>query len=232
MSEPNLVQVEAPPKTSPNKAPLPLPAAHLTLPVLAVMGYSSFFITGYASGLGTWRPVPLYIFCSFLLLTLQFIISRDRSLQHYLYVSVSSALALIYGGAVVFFGDDPSNFTHQPLTYIVINLALFLVFVFDAVRRWPARAAERPRLPSAPRVTEIFSTIAADFAGLAILGGISSMALGFLFIKDTLQYIPNATAGAGCNGYVCVALNKPPLNLNLGALSPVGVFDADIGLFA
>lgn len=156
-----------------------LPSPQVALPLLAILGYTAFLITGFGVKLGTWQPLPIYIYLSLMLLSLQAVISENRSLPRIIYIFLTSGFAVVYA-AEVFFNQSP-NFVREPWTYIVMNALLIGVFIFDAVDRRRATpqglsgSATSGRLGNIPPRTPSqmqpfsFGAFAIDFAGLAIL---------------------------------------------------------------
>ncbi|HEX6123253.1 MAG TPA: hypothetical protein VFY89_08830, partial [Ktedonobacterales bacterium] len=173
------------------------------LPLLILLGYIAFLITGFGTRLGALQPLPIYIFFSLLLLALQLTISANRTAARVLYVLVTSGFALTYAGERVF--NSAQNFTRSPYTYIIINALLLIVFLYDAVDRRRAKprgldhavaahtraggaeaeseADDEPR----PIAQRSYGAWATDFAGLASIFFIAAFLLDLLGPQTLLQ---------------------------------------------
>lgn len=64
----------------------------LYLPLLALLAFPAFLITGFGSRLGAWQPVPVYILLCVTLLTIQERIAQNRSIAHRAYALVAGSL--------------------------------------------------------------------------------------------------------------------------------------------
>ncbi|MBF6590074.1 MAG: hypothetical protein IVW57_06010, partial [Ktedonobacterales bacterium] len=211
------------------------------LPVLVLLGYVAFLITGFGTRLGAIRPVPLYIFLGLLLLTLQMAISENRSLARAVYVLVTSGFALIYAGERAF-NTSTQNFTRSPYTYIIINALLLAVFFFDAIDRRRAHPSGLDAavtahgtdggLDAADRqpVSQLsYGAWATDFAGLAIIFYVAALLLDLLGPQNLLQRLGIPRIGSA---YVSVDLNAA---LHLGLNAPINHLenlDLVVALFA
>lgn len=165
------------------------PPATVLAPIFFLLGYAVLLFAGFGSGLGTLQALPLYIYFSFLLLVLQWVISGNRSVARVLYIFLTSGFAIVYAGEVLF---DPStgNFTRSSYTYLIINILLLVVFVYDSFdRRRVQRRGLSAALPStsgasgdAPqRISPLsLGAVATDFAGLAILFYIASFLIDMI----------------------------------------------------
>ncbi len=150
-----------------------LPSPQIALPLIAILGYAAFLITGFGAGLGpSVQPLPIYIFLGLMLLALQAVISDNRSAARLLYIFLTSGFALVYAGFVYF--DRVDNFARSPYFYFIVNLFLIVVFIYDAIDRRRNRpsqvmtTAEGDPLPAQLHPYS-FGSFATDFAGLAIL---------------------------------------------------------------
>jgi hypothetical protein len=211
------------------------------LPLIVVLGYVAFLITGIdATGNASLTdnpPVMLYIYFSLLLVLLQVAISENRSLGRLLYVFIASGFAIVYAGEAIFNaeGHKPGNFTRTAVTYIIINILLFVVFIYDAINRRRMRpgslTASGADDASAPRVRRSpisYGSFATDFAGLAILCFIAAFLLDTLGQRTVLGWIGVKLGGA----YVVVDLNQL-FGLNLPApISHLEGLDLGIGFAA
>lgn len=226
----------ATPVATGNEGAAPVIPARAYLPILILLGYTAFLITGFGTHLGGFQPVPVYIFFSLLLLTFQLTVSENRSVARIVYVLATSGFALIYAGERVL-NTSTKNFTRSPYTYIIINLLLVAVFLLDAIdhrRAHPsgfdtAVSAQARTIPASENVPPLsYGAIATDFAGLAILFFIAAFVLDLLGPQNLLTRLGLGKIG---QPYVGVDLNQtlglhlnPPINLlqNLDSLVALG----------
>lgn len=162
-----------------------LPSPQVTLPIIAILGYTAFLITGFGQSLGpSVQPLPIYTFLGLMLLALQAVISDNRTVARVIYVFLTSGLALVYA-AFVYYGQA-DNFARSPLFYFVVNAAALVVFIYDAIDR---RRTNRQALQGVvakqggtmpPSHPFSFGNFATDFSGLAILCYINYALLRFL----------------------------------------------------
>ncbi len=163
------------------KLSLQFPPARISLPILALFGYGAFLVTGFdifRRGNNPDRALPLYIFFSLLLLGLQAIIAENRSVARIIYLGITSALSLVYAAGIVFYSNSfLGQLAHKPSLYIIIELLMFGIFIYDAIdrRRQESkpldagssavrkRASQRKYGPLSP------NQLAIDFTGLAVL---------------------------------------------------------------
>ena len=177
---------EAPTNATTNTATIRLPSPQISLPLIAILGYAAFLISGFGAGLGAAQPLPIYIFLGLMLLALQAVISVNRSVPRIVYIFLTSGFALVYAAFVYF--DKADNFARSPFTYIVINILLVVVFFYDAIdRRRPESQGLQSgtgHMPSPRQSSTIapfsFGAFAIDFGGLAILLYIASGILTLL----------------------------------------------------
>ena len=219
-------QASIAPDTGAQRTPaLPLPPAAVILPIFFLVGYATLAISGFDSGLGFVQALPVYTFCGFLLLYLQYYLqaevtkrrsSQFRTVGRLLYIYVTSGFAVVYAGEVIFGGAG--NFTQSPYTYLIINALLLIVFIVDAIQRRAADSAALNAIaqtsPDASIVTRLrvlrrmypisYGAFAIDFAGLSILFFISSLLLDLLDKQVWLRAI-GVHFGAP---YVTVDLNQ------------------------
>src|SRR5579863_3227459 len=122
---------------SPSDAPVtvyfsPL-ALFVLIPILIALISVAVLVTGYSGtsfqvgtwqftyNLGGWQPVPVYVVLAILLLTFQAYISLDRSVDHTVYLFLTSLFALLYAANVVFSGGQIGLFTN-PWFYVAVNV--------------------------------------------------------------------------------------------------------------
>jgi hypothetical protein len=167
MAEPSVAAAPSALPTSGNR----LPSTQITLPIVAVLGYTAFFISGFGVDLGGAQSLPIYIFLGLLLLALQTIISETRTASRILYVFLTSGFALVYAAEVYF--NRASNFATSSWFYFTVNVLLVIVFIYDAVaRRLPGNQHLNGQPVSGQQAqigTFSFASFATDFAGLAVL---------------------------------------------------------------
>ena len=209
------------------------------IPALIILGYLAFLITGFGTRLGAFQPVPLYIFFSLLLLTLQTAITENHSVGRITYVVLTSGFAIVYAGERVF-NPSTQNFTRSPYTYIIINALLLIVFLYDAVERRQLHHAQvaaaleyeydaqaeaehdgglpsgapsnaSPPVSTHPGAGSPYGLWATDFAGLAVIFFVAAFLLDLLGPQNLLRRLglPH-----GNTPYVTVDLNSA-LHLHL-----------------
>ncbi len=144
----------------------------LYLPLLALLAFPAFLMTGFGSGLGAWQPVPVYVFLCVALLTIQERIAQNQSIAHRAYALLAGIFAALFAGEV-FFRVTQFNLTRAPLTYLLLEGALLVAFVADTVTRH-RRCAHS-------------TTLSARFGGWAIdLMGLAVFFYGVAFLLDLL----------------------------------------------
>ena len=152
-------------------ASLRWPSPNVTLPIVAILGYAAFFVSGFGAGLGGAQSLPIYAFLGLMLLALQAIISETRTPARLVYVFLTSGFALVYAAEVYF--NRVGNFARAPWFYFTINVLLVIVFIYDAVaRRLPGSQHVNGQPVSANQMQLrpfSFASFATDFAGLAAL---------------------------------------------------------------
>jgi hypothetical protein len=166
---------------------LSLPSPQVALPLIAILGYTAFLITGFGAGLGAAQPVPIYTYLGLLLLIMQAVISENRSATRLIYIFLTSGFAVIYAGFVIF--DKVDNFARSPYFYFIVNLFLVVVFIYDAITRRRGQnrvmaTAEGDPLPAQLHPYS-FGSFATDFGGLAIL---MYIAYGLLRIITSIPF--------------------------------------------
>ncbi len=197
------------------------PSTQVTLPIVAILGYTAFFISGFGVVLrdSNTQALPIYIFLGLLLLALQTIISETRTASRFLYVFLTSGFALVYAAEVYFNRVD--NFARASWFYFTINVLLVIVFIYDAVARRLPRQQHINGEPMSARQMQIapfsFASFATDFAGLAVL---------FYTTYGLLNLI--ASIPIGQDGNPIVITIKPPIGSvsSLAQLDLVGGFSA------
>jgi hypothetical protein len=199
----------------------PAAVSSSVFPLVALLGYVAFLITGFGTTLGPWRPIPLYVFFGFLLYLLQASVIQARSLPQIAYAALATLFALLYAADVVFNTSGKGHLTRAPLTYVVINFLLYAVLVVDALRRRPellqgAAGAGAGRAARRHPLSPI--TLATDFAELAIIAYIAEILVNLL--------------RAGHPAYVTIDLNRT-LGLHLPArIAALQDFDSAVALAA
>jgi hypothetical protein len=159
--------IEPPAQSEPQGSPRML-SPFVILPIIVVFGYVAFLLSGFGTGLSTRsghdvRSLPLYAFFGFNLLLMQAVVSNERSAIRSIYAFLTSAFALFFVADVAFFNGDPLLVRNQ-VTYLVLNVLLFVIFVTDAVDRRRTPNTRLKLLQSNP-----YGLFASDFAGLAVL---------------------------------------------------------------
>jgi hypothetical protein len=208
-------------------APRPAhPSAHWRsyLPLFVILAYTAFLVTGFGTKLGSLQPLPVYAFICLVLLTLQESIAADRSFAHFLYITIAAGFAVIYAGAVMF-GTRALDFTRNPLTYVVLNALLFVVFLADVTGRRIQRArrdraaSDAGQPVSSRRPAASYGDTAANFGAAAVFFLASAFLLDLLGNQYVLQRFG---LRIGSPPYVVVDLN-PLFHLSLN--SPVNLLE-------
>jgi hypothetical protein len=185
------------------------------LPILVLLAFVAFLLTGFGTDLGAtpgvWQPIPVYLFLCLALLTLQEHIAENRSIAHRTYVLLASSFAVIYAGEI-YFAVQPLDFTHAPMTYLVAEVALLVVFLGDTAARH--RAQTLPTTPSGR-----YGRWAIDLAGLAVFFFGSAFLLDLLGKQVVLQLLG---LRIGQPPYVAVDLNQL---FHLQLVSPVNTLE-------
>src|SRR5262249_32967873 len=213
---------EAPPSAAREPVvgmPHPQAVARSYAPILVFLAYTASLITGFGAGLGKWQPVPIYIFCALLLLTLQETIAAHRSHGRFIYIFLTSAFAVLFAGDAVFHPFAKGNVALSSYTYLIVFAVVVGVYVWKVITR-------RMQHPDGLRGSlRSYTILAADFTGLALLLFGSALLLDFLGPHPILRFFgfhPGAP-------YITVDLNKtlrlqlkPPLDTLQGASSVAG----------
>jgi hypothetical protein len=210
----------APARDSAVGTPHPQAAARGYIPLLVILAYTAFLMTGFGATLGAWQPVPIYLFLALLLLTFQEVIAAHRSHGRFVYTFLTSAFALLFAGDAVFHPFSKGNFALSPYTYILLFAEVGLVYIWEVITR-------RMRHPDGLRGTlRSFTILAADFAGLAVLLFGSAIILDFLGPHTILRFLGFHPGGpvvtVDLNQALHVSL-KPPLNTLQGFNSVAGL---------
>src|SRR5215469_7894394 len=104
----------------PKRKPIVFPGRLVVIPTVMLLGYVAMLVSGYSTGFGSLQSLPLYIYCSLLLLYFQAYISVTYSAWRLLYIFLSSSFVVLFA-AEILYNTSPDNFTRSPYTYIVIN---------------------------------------------------------------------------------------------------------------
>ncbi len=188
----------APPSVAP--APTAVVFARGWFPLVAILLFSSFLITGFGTNLGPWRPVPVYIFFGFLLFLLQANLIETRSVAGVAYAAFATVFALLFAADVVFNTSGTWHFSRAPLTYIIINALLLVVLGYNVVAR-----RMRPRRNAAFGSGAVSSraamlspmTLAVDFAELAILSYVAATLVNLLRAGNPPYLVINLNQALG-----------------------------------
>ncbi len=187
------------------------PRISLMIPTLALLGYVAFLLTGFGTHLGNLRPLPVYLFFGLLLYLFQMQLSRPRPLQQdgvsvlnltanrvsphtqtplsrRLYALIVSAIALVIAADLVLHISPFGNWSGQPVFYIYINIALYVVFLFEA---WSRRRSRRQMAQIDPTVLPLSSTEvwAANVSGFALVAFIAAGLVAFLQVSTSPQLV-------------------------------------------
>jgi hypothetical protein len=119
------------------------------------------------------------------LLSLQLLLSRNRTPSRVAYVIFTSVFALVFAADITLNNASHGHWTREPLTYIILNALLYVVFIYDAIRRRVDPASLGPTAADMAN-QNIYSVLAGDFAGLAFLGFISE---GLLVLLSNLGIV-------------------------------------------
>jgi hypothetical protein len=206
----------------------PQAAARGYLPIFVFLAYLAFLLSGFGFGkhlsanVGNLQALPIYVFFCLLLLTLQEAIAAHRSHGRFAYVFVASTFAILYAADAVFHPFPKGSFTLSSYTYIIINVVLVLVYLWDVLsRRFQHPEGLRGSLAS-------YSILAADFAGLAIIFFVSAILLDFVGPQSILSFFGFHVG----KPYIIVDLNKT-LGLHWNApLNTLEGFNYVAGLIA
>ncbi|HEY7831916.1 MAG TPA: hypothetical protein VIG30_00005, partial [Ktedonobacterales bacterium] len=163
---------------------MPPMARVVLVPLLGLLGYAAFLVTGYGAGLSAMQqPLPLYIYLSIVLLLFQIVILQRRAPATLVYVLLTSGFAVLYAADFTFFRRN-NIFVGHGATYVVLNALLFLVFLYDAINRRLGRpqpldpaasigagagTIPAPTMPQQRLAPFSFGAFAVDFAALAVI---------------------------------------------------------------
>lgn len=184
---------------------MPQRARFVLLPLLGLLGYAAFLVTGFGGGLSAMQqPLPLYIYLCLILLLFQLVILRNRAPAIVFYVLLTSGFAIIYAADFSFFGRN-NIFVGHGTTYLVLNALLFVVFLYDAIIRrlsqpqpFHPSASDAVSEPSPQQLAPFsFGAFAVDFASLAV---ISAIAWFLLNVVASLRVAQVDLSGLGLPG--------------------------------
>jgi hypothetical protein len=158
-------------------APSAVPAY---LPMMVFLAFAAFLLSGFGAGLGALQPIPVYLFLCLALLTIQEHIAENRSFAHRAYVFLASSFAVIYAGELMF-AVRPLDFTRQPMTYVMAEAVLLVVFLGDTI-------AHHRQRPQASTPSGRFGLWAIDAAATAVFFYGSAFLLDLLGGQAALQF--------------------------------------------
>ncbi len=226
------------PGNTPSIARSPLASiipSQVFLPIVAILGYTAFLITGFGQSLlGSYQPLPVFVFFGLLLLALQVTLLESHSWTRTVYTLLTSVAALFIAYSIVIDHQDLNAFTRGPYTYVILQIVFTVAFVYDAAHRQIINRREsiarrqsgivtmpdsRPEIAGFP-----YGPLTADFAGLAILYYIL-WGLFTLLTNPTLGLIPG-------QAYVQHLDFKYLIGVNLGSLNSLPTFDLVIAIAA
>jgi hypothetical protein len=149
-----------------------------------ILGYIAFLVVGYWQR-PDWVPeVALYSFLGLLLLGMQWVISDTRSAFHNIYVFLTGIFALVYAADPLYFHGR--FLLDQSVFYLVLNVLIIIVFIYDAVQRHVRPTPEaRGKIE---RVTLV--TIGANAGGFAVLCFIAAGLLYALELTGMVRTTP------------------------------------------
>src|SRR5579859_34905 len=76
---------------------MPRMARVILLPLVGILGYAAFLITGFGTGLSAnQQPLVLYVYLSLMLILFQIVILKNPSPATLLYVFLTSGFAILY----------------------------------------------------------------------------------------------------------------------------------------
>ncbi len=186
LDRPPVTELVAPVLTTPASSPPPTPAAppttgpqpwlplRVSVPLTIILGYGALLVTGFGTSLGSWRPIPVYLFLGFLLFWLQASIEPKRTLASVSYVVLATGFALLYAADVVFNTSQGWHFTRDIRTYLAINAFMYLMFFVEVIRNRRAiarqsRAAAEQGEPAQRTSLLTLTALATDLTGLALV---------------------------------------------------------------
>jgi hypothetical protein len=202
----------------------------VAIPVLVVLGYVAFILAGYNPFTFPFvdgnqaLALPLYFFFALALLTFEVAIAQPGTWGLQIYVTLTSAFTLGFVANTAFFGGQ-SDLAHNPTTYLVINVAALLVFIYGLITQQMAYGKDVAGggADAAPRG---YSRVATALTGLALLGFLFWGVLGFveeqLGVKITLS---------GLESIGITTLSELNRDVGLGALFLALVVMVIVGLF-
>ena len=150
----------------------------VAIPVLVVLGYVAFILAGYNPfGLPFVKgnealALPLYFYFALALLTFEIAIAQPGTWGLQIYVTLTSAFTLGFVANTVYFGAS-NDLAHNPTTYLVINIAALIAFIFGLVTQQmtaSGRNGARRRSRSRRLLPRRDGAHRAGAAGLSVLG--------------------------------------------------------------
>jgi hypothetical protein len=206
----------------------------IAIPVLVVLGYVAFVLAGYNPFGLPFVPgnealaLPLYAYFSLLLLTFDVVIAERRTWGLLLYVALTSAFTLGFVANTTFFGGK-TDLAHNPTTYLVINVAAALAFLYGLLTQQLAfgkSAAGDEATTGQSAAPGGYSRLAAALTGLSLLG---FLFWGFLaFVENQLQVVVSLS---GLESLGITTLSDLNRDIGLGALFLALVVMVIVGLF-
>jgi hypothetical protein len=158
---------------------LPQHLSPIIVTALILTAIAALLATGYWTDLGSFQSLPLYAYLIALLVLLQLQAVGMQDLPNRIFLLLSSLIAIIYIGIITYGPQIP--IISNPWTYIVLNLVLLAVFIWDAVARMREKLKEpltdgklnasdmTGNVKTRLRIIQIVGAIAADGVALAIV---------------------------------------------------------------
>jgi hypothetical protein len=199
------------------------------IPTLVVLGYVAFVLAGYNPFGLPFAPgnealaLPLYSYFGLVLLTFDFIISERRSWGLILYVVLTTAFTLGLVANTTFFGGK-TDLAHNPTTYLVLNAAAAIVFLYGLITQQmtvSARASTGDAVAPGG-----YSRVATGLTGLALLGFLFWGVLAF--VEEQLQVVVTIP---GLESLGITTLGELDRDIGLAALFLALVIMVIVGLF-
>jgi hypothetical protein len=193
-------------------------ARAILIPMYVVLAYGAFVLSGFSTLPFTAGPpanyaraLPLFIFFSLLLLTLEGVTVQNAVRSFTFYLLPVTLFALVFGADDTFFGGR-QQFVHNPLTYLILNTLTLPAFVVSiGIRRQQKRSSGPSGAAGAVPATP-YTTLASYTSGLSFLG----------FINRGLLGLASSTVG----------INAEPAGWRLPTITQLGNVDLYVGLGA